>query len=208
MIERLHNLIAFGRVSTAKDDEDLQQLQITEKAFGKGFADRILDKVIRLTEFGFTSVPPIDSEAMMLRRNGDRGLSVVVSTSHRPSRLKGLKPGDTAIYDVRGAKVTLTEDGLVIDCAGLPAHISNATTVTIEGSSKIHLEAPTIELKGTVAIDGNVTTTGTIVADGEVTGRHTGTSVGLGALRDAYQAHKHGGVDTGSGTSGVSDHLV
>jgi phage baseplate assembly protein V len=208
MNDRVHNLVAVGRVSVANDGEDLQQLQITEKAYGKGFADRILDKVPRLTEFGFTSLPPIGSEAVMLRRNGDRGLSMVISTSHRPSRPKGLQPGDTALYDVRGAFVKLTDDGLLIDCAGLPARITNATTVTIEASDKIHLEAPTVEIQGNATISGTLVVDGAIASKAEVTARQDGVAANLGQLRDAYVGHHHGGVDTGSGVSGLSDHLV
>lgn len=196
------NLIGIGRVSLVDDTKDLQEVQITEKAYGHGFADRLLDRVTRLVDFGFSSAPPIDSEAMMLRRNGDRGHSVVVATSHRPSRPKNLKPGDTVVYDVRGAKVQLTEDGLLIDCAGLPAQISNATTVTITGSDEIHLDAPTVSISGDLEVQGAIT------GHAEVTAHQGGSAVGLGALRDAYNAHKHGGVDTGTGTSGLSDHTV
>lgn len=207
MIPQLLNMIGIGRVTVANDDDELQLLQITERATGKGFADRILDKVRRVTEFGFSSVPPIGSEAMMVRRYGERAASIVIATSHRQSRLTGLKPGDTAIYDVRGAKVTLTENGLLIDCAGLPAQISNATTVTIVGSDKIHLEAPTIELHGNATCSGTFQCDGAISSKGEITARSDGSQAKLGQLRDAYHDHKHGGVDTGSGTSGVSDHL-
>lgn len=217
MMARLLNLIAFGKVTVVDDGEDLQLLQVTEKAYGRGFVQRILDKVPRLTDFGFTSVPPIDAEVVMIRRNGDRGLSLVIATSHRESRPRDLEPGDSALYDVRGAIIKLTADGLDIDCAGLPARIHNATTVTIEATEKVRLEAPTIELEAAdlvhlkapeIRLEGPVKATSTIEAEGEVTARDGGTEAKLGQLRDAYQAHKHGGVDTGSGTSGVSDHLV
>jgi len=198
----LANLIAFGRVTLVDDSKDLQELQITEKAYGKGIVDRILDKVVRLVDFGFASAPPIDAEAMILRRNGDRGHSVVIAASHRPSRPKNLKPGDTVVYDVRGAKVQLTEDGLLIDCAGLAAQISNATSVTITASDEITLDAPTVSISGDLEVQGAITGHDTVTA------HQGGSSVEMGALRDAYSAHKHGGVDTGTGVSGISDHTV
>lgn len=176
----LTNLIGVGQVTSIDDSKEAQQLQVTERAEGSGFADRPIDDVTRVTEFGFASVPPLGAEALMIRRNGDRSQSLVIATNHRPSRARDLKPGDAGIYDVRGAKVMLTEDGLVIDCAGLPAVIRNATTVRIE--------ADTLEVTG------------------DVVSRADGTPVSLNDLRDAYAAHKHGGVDTGSGTSGTTDH--
>lgn len=174
----ISNLIGIGRVTLADDSGDVQQLQVTEGAVGRGFADRVVDKVARVIEFGFASVPPLNSEALMLRRSGDRSKSVVIGTNHRPSRPKGLKPGDTVLYDVRGAKVQLTADGMLIDCAGLAAIVQNFASLTVKG-------------------DLHVT--------GDVVSRSAATAVSLNGLRDAYAAHKHVGVQTGTGVSGLTD---
>lgn len=182
MIDRLINLLGFGRVSLVDDGEELQRVQVTEGAAGTGFADRVSDDVIRLAEFGFTSNPPIDAEVLLLRRSGDRSQSVVVATSHRPSRRRDLKPGDSAVYDVRGAYVWFTEDGIVIDGAGLPVIVRNTT--------KLRVEAELLEVTG------------------DVVSRADGAPVSLNALRDAYSAHGHVGVQAGSDTSGLTDHDV
>ena len=184
----LANLLGIGRAKVIDDTGDLQLMQVTEGAAGSGFADRVLDKVKRLTEFGFSSVPPIDSEVVMIRRGGDRACSLVIATSHRPSRPKNLKPGDVALYDVRGAIIKLTEHGLEIDCAGLEAKLTNC--------SKVTLDAPDVVLTGTLHVAG------------EITAMTGGSAVGLGALRDAYNAHHHTGVTTGSGSTGGTDHSV
>ena len=174
MMRALANMVGLGRVSLADDSGEVQTVQITEGAAGSGFADRVIDKARRVMEFGFSSVPPLGAEAVMLRRSGERSRSIVIGTNHRPSRPTGLQPGDTAIYDVRGAKVQLTADGLLIDCAGLPAVVKNFASLTVQG-------------------DLHVT--------GDVVSRASGTSVSLNALRDAYDAHKHGSTP-------VTDHPV
>lgn len=194
MIERIINLIGIGRITRVDDSGDLQLVQVTEGATGSGYADRVTDQVQRVSEFGFASVPPLDSEVLVLNKGGDRSKPLAIATSHKPSRPKNMQPGDAGIYDVRGAKVTLTENGLLIDCAGLPATLQNTTTVTIGATDKITLDAPSVEC------------TGNFKADQLLTG--DGTPVELGALRDAFNAHKHGGVQTGGGTSGISDHQV
>lgn len=189
MIPRMFaNLLGIGRATTIDDTGELQLLQVTEGAAGTGFADRVLDKVRRATEFGFGSVPPIDSEVVMIRRGADRACSLVIATSHRPSRPRNLKPGDTVIYDVRGAKVTLTETGIAVDGAGLEVKVTNTPKVTLDAA--------------------DVVLTGTLHVDGEITALVGGTSVSLGALRDAYNAHHHTGVQTGSDSSGATDHAV
>lgn len=199
MREAFARLIGFGRASLIDDDGDMQLVQVTEGAAGNGFADRVIDRVRRVAEFGFASVPPLGSEVMMLRRGADRSQSVVVGTSHRPSRPRGMKPGDAGIYDVRGAKVILTENGLVIDCAGLPAIVQNCPTITLKATEKVVIDAPETDLTGDVTIGGAVS------AVGEITARTGGTSTALGALRDAYALHKHGLVQTGTGASGPTD---
>ena len=190
----LRNLFGIGSVTLTDDTGDMQMLQVTERTAGHGIADRIMDKVRRVAEFGFASVPPIGSEALVARRNGERSQSMVIGTNHRASRPRNLQPGDTCLYDVRGAKVQLTENGLLIDCAGLPAVLQNCPTVTVTATEKILLDAPLTEC------------TGNFKADKLLTG--DGTPIELGALRDAYNAHKHTGVSTGSGTSGGTDHTV
>lgn len=191
MFKMIANLIGLGRVSLLDDDGDLQRVQVTEGAIGTGFADRVLDEVPRVSEFGFTSAPPLGSEVVMIRRGSDRSQSIAIGTNHRPSRPRGLQPGDAGIYDVRSAKVMLTAGGLVIDCAGLPAVVQNASTITLRASEKVILDAPVVECTG------DLTSAGTITAATEV----NAGAAQLTVLRDAYRVHKHTGVRSGEETS-------
>ena len=175
----LGRLFGFGRVTSVDDAGDAQVLQITQGASGTGFKDRVLDKIFRLSQFGIASVPPLDASVLMIHLNGDRSQTFVVATHHSSSRLKNLQPGDSAVYDVRGAMIKLTAAGLEIDCAGKPAVIKNYSTCTFEGD--IHVT-------------------------GDVTSRSNGTSVSLNGLRDAFHAHKHTGVTVGTGLTGLTDH--
>lgn len=190
MIGALANLIGIGRTTRIDDSGELQLHQVTEGAVGNGFADRVTDDVRRVSEFGFASVPPIGAEVLVLRRLSQRVLSLVIGTSHRPSRPRGLQPGDAGLYDVRGAKVMLTANGLAIDCARLPVVLTNTTDVTVTASGKVRIEASTLEVTG------------------DVISRADGAHVSLNALRDAYAAHKHGLVKAGTDTSGPTDHTA
>ena len=184
----IHNMIGLGKVSQADDSGELQVLQITQGAAGSGFMDRVLDKVRRIFSFGFTSVPPLGSVALLLFRGGERSNAMVIGTHHQASRPKGLKPGDSAMYDMRGVTLQFTEDGPVLDCAGLPLIIRNA--------SKLTIDIPDIEMTGNLAVKGTIT------------GKTGGQAVELGSLRDAYNSHHHGGVAAGSAQSAVPDHTV
>lgn len=177
----LENLVGLGVVSDVDDSGEVQQLQVTERAAGSGFIDRVLDRISRLFAFGFTSVAPLGSDVLMLRRGGDRNCSMAIATSHRASRPKGLQPGDSAMYDVRGIIIKMTADGLEISAAGLPIIIHNA--------SKLTLDVPEVEC------------TGTLKAAGEITALTDGAEAALGALRDTYNDHDHGGIVRGSARS-------
>lgn len=171
----LGNLIGAGRVTGADDTGPVLNLQVTEPAAGSGFADRVLDRVARIFQFGFVSVPPIGSEVLTLRRRGDRTLTMVIGTSHRPSRPRGLQPGDAAMHDMRGQIIKLTADGLLIDAAGLAVVIQNAASVHIKGD---------------------------LIVDGEVTMLNSSSALTASAIRSTFNGHAHSGVQTGGGNSG------
>lgn len=64
-----------------------------------------------LQHFGHASVPSLGSRIVLVRRGGNRLQSIAVASNHNDSRLQNLKPGDSALYDVRGTKLKMTEAG-------------------------------------------------------------------------------------------------
>jgi hypothetical protein len=56
--------------------------------------------------------------------------------------------------------------------------------------------------KGAWEHDGSLKTTG------DITDNSGSNSATVKALRDAYDAHKHTGVTTGAGSTGITDHTV
>lgn len=196
MIHQLFNLIGIGRPTRTDDSGEVQRIQLTERAAGQGGDDRISEKVPRLAEFGFTSALPDDAEVLVIRRGGDRSLAVAIASGHRASRPRDLKPGDTVIYDQRGNQVRLTEEGIEVRAVDAPVKVTGATTIEVTASDLITLKT---DAKLRVEADR-------IECTGDVVSRADGTPVSLNALRDAYHAHKHGGVKSGTDTSGGTDH--
>lgn len=176
MIERLLNLITFGRVALVDDGGDFQRLQIVRRATGTGGGERITDRVIRLADFGFASAPPADADALVLNRNGDSAHALVVATAHRASRPRNLGEGDVVVYDARGRALRLTATGIEIDAAG--------GDVTVTNAAKVRCTC-------------NVETTGDVIA------RADGERVSLAHLHDVFNVHVHppitAGAEWGSG---------
>ncbi|HEV2364036.1 MAG TPA: phage baseplate assembly protein [Caulobacteraceae bacterium] len=182
--------IGRGRVTLVDDTGVVQILQADFGPMGPSGSMALRDNTPRLAEFGFASNPPAGAHFVALSIGGDRSNTVVIATGHQATRLKNLAPGDSALYDSRGAYVWLTPTGIVIEAKNQPVTINDATQVTINASAKVRLVTPRFEVTGDI-IDN---------CDAQ--------SATVKALRTAYDAHHHTGVTAGAGTSGTTDQTV
>lgn len=187
--QRLMHMLLPGRVTLTDDTGPVQTAQADFGPKGPDGSLRVFDKLPILGLFGFASRPPRTSEVLAIFFEGDPTKGAVIGHNHQPSRLKNLGEGDAALFDVRGAYVWLTPDGLVIDAATKHVRIQNADTVTVVASSKVRIEAPKAEC------------TGDLVAKCD-----DASPISLTALHDAYNAHLHTGVQSGSSSTGATDH--
>lgn len=192
MLERLAHLISVGRVTLVKDDGAVQLAQISEGMTGSDTKESITDDIPIVVAYGFSSNAPLKAEAITVRLGGDRSQSIIIGTSHRPSRPKNLQAGETMLYRGHGNDPTAVgayiwlKDGVIqIDADGGDVMIQNADTVTVKATTKVRLETPKLEVTG------------------DIVSRAGGTEVSLNDLRDAYHAHKHLGV---TGSPGTTDH--
>ena len=92
-------------VSSIVDSKKLQTLKISI------FKDDTKDDVERFQNFGHTSVPKDGAEAVVVFPSGNIDHPIVVVVDDRRYRLKGLNPGESAIYDAFGKKAHLKDDG-------------------------------------------------------------------------------------------------
>jgi phage baseplate assembly protein V len=180
MIERIRNMLRIGRVKVIDDSEVVRRMQIYEGDLGAFGGKRLIDKVAHMAHFGLISVPPLESEVLLASLAGDRTQTIAIGTNHQPSRPTGYEAGDSGLYDVRGQLLTLTEDGTIIDAAGLQ--------VTIRNASKVRVECELLEVVG------------------DVVARADGTRVSLSDLRDVYNAHAHPGVSRGPAATDTTNH--
>lgn len=166
---RLLLVIGRGRLTALDDSGAVQKVQV------KLGADEIIDGVPRLAEYGFQSMPPAGSDAVLLFIAGERTNGVVVACGSQTYRMRGLADGEVAISDDKGQSVYLSAAGIRIDGGGLPIAISNATKVTVD--------APAVEMTG------NLTVLGYVYAEtiGDIGGDFT-----MAGMRADYNVHKHG----------------
>lgn len=175
MAARLRMIVGRGRIQTGIDGGNVQEQQVQLAGVETG------DNRPRVAEFGFTSMPPPGTDAVVVFLGGDRSAGVIVATNHQESRPRNLKAGETAIYSLDGKIVYLSATGIRIDAKGQSVDISNASVVTVD--------AELLRCTGDIQ-------------DNYETNPHT-----MAEMREIYNGHDHNVRNVQSGGSTVtSDH--
>jgi len=174
--ERIAKCSITGAYSTNKMRE--VQIQLAD--------GEVRDKVEHYEPFGFTSEMITDgkTDSVVVFTDESRGLGMVVCVADRRYRPTDLKPGEVCVYDKKGRKVYFKEDGIVVEGVDSP--------VTVNTSSKVIINASSVEINADTTINGNVTVNGNINS----TGNMTGGTVSL-------QEHVHSGVQSGGSNTGA-----
>lgn len=175
----MKSLISYGVIKLVSEGP-VQYMQVDHGPYVNGVSIGLRDKLAFAGVFGQASVPPDDSKAITVFHRGNKSSGAVVGVLHPPSRPTDLAQGDSCLYDLRGRRVWLAGDGIIVDGAGGPVTVRNATTV--------RLECDRLEVTG------------------DIVDRCDGNDVTVKALRDAYNVHKHTGVQSGGSLTGVTDH--
>jgi phage baseplate assembly protein V len=133
---RLANLAARGLVSLANDSTKLQVLQL------RMLDTETRDGAERFQEYGFTSVPLADAEAVVLSVGGRRDHLLVVAVDDRRHRKKDLQPGEVALYSDEGASVYLKRGRIVVTDAEIRLGSDGASSfVALAGAVETQLTA-------------------------------------------------------------------
>ena len=153
---KLQLLVSRAVVNIVTDSLRQQNLQINL------LDGETADDVERFQNYGHTSVPPADSEAIVLSVGGKRQHLVAVVVDSKSSRLKDLKSGDSALYHLDGHYLLLTEEQLVnLFCKNLHA----------KADEKILFETPQTQFTGNVdIICGDSKASGTSTAADHISG--------------------------------------
>jgi phage baseplate assembly protein V len=149
----IRNMIARGVLETGHDSKGVQVL-------GLSLMDgERKDNVERFQNYGFSSMPMGEAEAIVIFPGGDRSAGVIVAMDERGSRMTGLQPGEVAMYNNAGNSVILHMDGSIEITAVEQVQVwAKRMLVDVE-------EDVTINAKLAVV---NTTETVTVNADGDV----------------------------------------
>jgi phage baseplate assembly protein V len=87
--------------------------------------DEIKDKVERIQNYGFTSVPPSGSEVLVVCLGGSKDQMIVIAADNSSIRKKDLSGSDSCMYREGGDFILLSSDSVkifsskkvIVDCA-------------------------------------------------------------------------------------------
>jgi phage baseplate assembly protein V len=202
-VERLYRrvllVVGRGRIKTGADDGPVQKQQVHLGAF------ETFDNIPRMSEYGFNSMPPTDSDAVLIFVGGNRRDGVIIGTGNQQFRMRNLKPGEVSISDNLGQSVYLTQSGIVIDGGGLPVLVHNTPSVT--------LDTPTVHMTGDAQIDGaltvnkNATVKQNVLVSQSVTAQGDVSDAGnksMASMRQVFNLHTHPVTSVKQGTDSAT----
>lgn len=142
------------------------------------------DKVERIQNYGFTSVPLPGCRAIALFIGGDRSNGSVIACDDTEYRLKELKPGEVAIYTDEGDHVLLKR-GRVVEVV--------TKKMIVNAEDEIVLHTPLTTFDGRFRMTGGLSSESSVMKGGfsNEGGKITSNNVTL-------EEHTHGGVQSGS----------
>lgn len=138
---RVALMVSRAVVTLVNDAAKMQTLQLSI------LDGETLDGAEHWQQYGWACVPHAGAEALVVAVGGHRAHSVVVSCGDRRYRLTGLKGGEVAIYTDEQDKIHFKR-GRVIEVETL--------TLNVKAATSVNYDTPLL------------TTTGDIVADGDV----------------------------------------
>lgn len=143
---RLRLIVDRAVVRIVTDSLGRQNLQV------QSLADATNDDVERFQNYGFTSVPPVGSEAILLAVGGRRESLVAIAVEDKRCRPKGLESCDVCIYHQDGLSQIILKKGGVIDIRG--------KTVNYDASELFEINTAQLKVNGPAEFTDEITVKG------------------------------------------------
>ncbi|OOF50261.1 baseplate assembly protein [Rodentibacter genomosp. 1] len=140
-----------GVLHLVKSADNIQKVQAS------GLADETLQDVELMQHFGFTSVPPADTQAVILPIGGQTSHGIVIATENGSFRVKNLQGGEVAVYDESGSSIVLKKGRLIeIDC----------DVLKIKAATKVAISSPLVETDQVFTAQGQINGNGGMAVQG------------------------------------------
>lgn len=165
--QRIALSIARAIIRIVDDSLPIQSVQIAL------LGDETRDRVERIQEYGFTSVPFPGCRSIAVFVGGDRSHGIVIACDDPQNRKRNMQAGEVAIYTDEGDYILLKR-GRIIEV--------NTETLLVKASQKVRIETPIVETTG------------------DMIDRVNENSNTMRGMRNIYNTHMHPENDNGGPT--------
>ncbi|WP_017918039.1 phage baseplate assembly protein V [Burkholderia gladioli] len=196
ILDRIRNLFGRGRVTLVDDSGPVQIVQLRMNGL------EVPAGRFRVPEFGFSSNPPVGSDALALHVAGDRSAGAVVGTNHQESRPRGLAPGESMLYSQDGKCIYLKGGVIVVEAKGQDVVVNDAANVTWTCSGDFKIVAG--GKFSVVAPGGSDFDTPMLASTGDMQDNTGTNSETMRAMRGTFDEHNHDVQNVQGGESTVT----
>lgn len=155
---RVNNMVLLGDMLMVNNDK-------TPSMQAKTANNEVLDNVKFFQNYGFSSKPKKNAQAILLKIQGNPANVVSVAVSDRELRFQHLKDGEVAISDDSGNYIHLKNGGIMdviapntINVKSKNINIINANNVVIEGKTLSVISSTATIKSETATIESQTTT--------------------------------------------------
>lgn len=137
------------------------QHQLTQVS---GLSGEVLQDVELMQHFGFTSVPPAGTQAVVIPLGGKTTHGIVVATENGSFRVAGLESGEVAIYDQSGSTIILKKGRVVeVDCDQFSV---KCKSYSVEATDGANFKTPLLETDQVFTAQGQINGNGGMAVQG------------------------------------------
>ncbi len=178
---RIISMVTRAIVVDVIEDLQRQAIQIAGESNESG------DNIERFQQYGFSSVPPNGSEAILAALNGNLGKRIAIAVEKKELRPQG-DSLDVFIYHAEGHSIQLTKDGKCI---------ISVTDAILEATSSFTIISPETLIQGPLHVTGGISTDLGIFATGAIQSGSSITAAGIVGGSDlvadniSYLGHRH-----------------
>ena len=131
------------KITATDDSGPIHRAQV------RGFPNETIDAMPVLQIYGLASHAEPGSDAMAMFASGDRSNGVIVATGNQKHRLRGLKPGEVALYDNTGSQSVLKlANGGNVEMTANGTHTTTVPTVNVNAKSGVKITTPLVDVQG------------------------------------------------------------
>ena len=172
---RITGMITRALVTDVVENLQRQNIQV------KMHANESADNIERFQNYGFSSVPPPGSEAILAALGGNLANLIALAVEDKKVRPQG-ESGDVFLYHQEGHKIRLTKDGKIV---------ITATDVIFEALNSYTIISPETLIQGPLHVTGGISTDLGIFATGGITSASMVSGLNLTAGGFNYLGHFH-----------------